>query len=215
MIQTNNIFLVLWQKHSKTWTSSMVIFPTKIIHLVWGSYTFSNKKTKFVEKNISKNLLIWVKIQIKLGKYLRKFQPIFFTEKVNIYVNSCLCKFTNCFGLRVLWFARHGLQIAMELLRAGDLWNFEIARNPVFSRRKCLPPSIGKTLSVRRVRFSFVARSSGPHSQRWAGEIFESLNALCQCVWWSSLAFSIGMAAFMFVLDLLADVFLLWFARHG
>ena len=59
------------------------------------------------------------------------------------------------------------------LLRAGDLWNFEIARNPVFSRRMCLPASMGGTLSVRRVRFSFVARSSGPHSQRWEGEIFE------------------------------------------
>ena len=150
-----------------------------------------------------------------LGKYLRKFQPIFFTEKVNIYVNSCLCKFTNFFGLRVLRFARHGLQIAMELLRAGDLWNFEIARNPVFSRRKCLPASMGGTLSVRRVRFSFVARSSGPHSQRCAEEIFESLNALCDCVWWSSPAFSIGVAAFMFVLDLLADAVSLQFAKHA
>ena len=61
--------------------------------------------------------------------------------------------------------------------------NFEIARNPVFSRRMCLPASMGGTLSVRRVRFSFVARSNGPHSQGCAGEIFENLNALCQCVW--------------------------------
>jgi hypothetical protein len=188
----------------------MVIFPTKIIHLVWGSYTFSNKKTsKFVEKKHFKKFSHMSKnSDKKLGKYLHKFQPNFFTEKVNIYVNSCLCKFTNFFGLRVLWFARHGLQIAMELLRAGDLWNFEIARNPVFSRRKCLPASMGGTLSVRRVRFSFVARSSGPHSQRCAEEIFENLNALCQCVWWSSLAFSLGMAAFMLLLAALVDVVL-------
>ena len=36
-------------------------------------------------------------------------------------------------------------QIAMELLRQGDVWKLEIARNPEFSSAKLLPASMWGT----------------------------------------------------------------------
>ena len=52
----------------------------------------------------------------------------------------------------VIWFARQWAQIAMELLRQGDVWVLELARNPMFSRMKWLQASMGGTWFVRGVR---------------------------------------------------------------
>ena len=45
----------------------------------------------------------------------------------------------------VVWFARQCLQMAVELLCQGDDWKLEIVRNPMFSRIKWLPASMGGT----------------------------------------------------------------------
>jgi hypothetical protein len=42
-----------------------------------------------------------------------------------------------------MWRVEMWCRIAMELLRQGDVWVVEIARNPVFSRIKGLPASRG------------------------------------------------------------------------
>ena len=71
----------------------------------------------------------------------------------------------------------------LGLLRQGDVWTLEIAQNPVFSRIKWLPASIGGTSFAARARFALGWRKSGPHCQCCAEVIFTRFHALCHCVW--------------------------------
>ena len=106
---------------------------------------------------------------------------------------------------RYLWWSRWRIAIACPYvfhaprlpdgaLCPGDVWGLEIARNLVFSRIKWLPASMGGTSFVRRGGLrSFCARAVPIVSA--AEVIFERLHALWHCVWWSRVAFCIGMAA--------------------
>ena len=71
----------------------------------------------------------------------------------------------------------------LGLLRQGDVWTLEIAQNPVFSRIKWLPASIGGTSFAARARFALGWRKSGPHCQCCAEVIFTRFHALCHGVW--------------------------------
>ena len=96
-----------------------------------------------------------------------------------------------------IWSSRLAVCIGMAAAtrRQGDVWALEAARNPVFSRIKWLPASMGGM--CHGCGFYFLRRSGGSQCQLCVEVIFERFNALCHCVWSSRLAVCIGMAAAM------------------